>query len=359
MNDSALSVELEVALLRELRARYDLENNERFAASLVAPVFVLSDSAARLGQWVSKTRTLEISRTMVLTKPWPDVVSVLEHEMAHQFVDEVLRAHSETPHGETFQRVCAERGIDARAAGAPNAATSDSVTSPVIDRTLERIRKLLALAGSANEHEAEVAMRKAHELMLHHNIDDARARTEHAYQVRHVGDASKRTNRVEVDIVGLLSEFFFVKVIRVPVYLPLVGKRGSVYEIIGTQSNVEMASHVYSFLLATADQLWRVNKNDSRVRSGRDRLSYQSGVVRGFREKLSAERAELRGTGLVWRGDAKLDGFTQARHPRVTMRRRRIRIDGAHAAGREAGRTVVLNRPNDRGSSGGIRLLRS
>ena len=160
-------------------------------------------------------------------------------------------------------------------------------------------------------------------------------------------------------MVGLLSEFFFVKVIRVPVYLPLLGKRGAVYEIIGTQSNVEMACHVYSFLLATADQLWRVNRRDARVRSGRDRMSYQSGVVRGFREKLSEERAELRGTGLVWRGDAKLDGFTQARHPRVTMRRRRIRIDGAHAAGREAGRTVVLNRPNQRGASGGIRLLPS
>ena len=85
--------------------------------------------------------------------------------------------------------------------------------------------------------------------------------------------------------------------------------RGSVYEITGTRANVEMAVHVYAFLLATAERLWRENRGDARVRSGRDRLSYQSGVVRGFDEKLAVEREELRGTGLVWVGDADLESF--------------------------------------------------
>ena len=74
------------------------------------------------------------------------------------------------------------------------------------------------------------------------------------------------------------------------------------------------------------------------MRSGRDRLSYQSGVVRGFREKL--------------------DDFYRARHPRITTRRTSIRLDGAHAAGREAGRTVVLHRPVESAGSGPTRLLR-
>ena len=37
----------------------------------------------------------------------------------------------------------------------------------------------------------------------------------------------------------------------------------------------------------------------------------------------------------------------------------RVRINGAHAAGREAGRTVVLHKPVERGASAGApRLLR-
>lgn len=360
---AALSSELEAALVRELRARYDWDNRERFGGRLVPPVIVLSDSTTHLGRWHSAMRLLEISRALVLSRPWLEVASVLEHEMAHQFVDEVLHVRAETAHGETFRRVCAERGIDARAAGAPGAASaaepSADGTDPGADRVLERIRKLLALAGSPNQHEAEIAMRKAHELMLRHNVEATATRALRSYEVRHLGDPHKRGTRVESEVVGLLSEFFFVKVIRVPVYLPRLGKSGMVYEIAGTHANVEMASHVYAFLLATAERLWNENRHDARVRNGRDRLVYQSGVVGGFREKLVSERVDLKETGLVWVGDRSLDGFYRARHPRITTRSHRVRINSAHAAGREAGRTVVLHKPVEHGpTASGPRLLR-
>jgi len=357
-HDSSIAALLEALLVRELGNRYDWDNRERFGGRLVRPVILLSESAAHLGRWDSATRTLEISRALAFDRPWLEVTSVLEHEMAHQFVDEVLGVRSETAHGETFRRVCAERGIDARAAGKPDpASASGAGTDPSADRVLERIRKLLALAGSPNQHEAEIAMRKAHELMLRHNIEATAARALHSYEVRHLGDPEKRGTRVESEIVGLLSEFFFVKVIRVPVYLPRLGKAGQVYEIAGTRPNVEMASHVYAFLLATAERLWNANRHDARVRNGRDRLVYQSGVVGGFRDKLLAERVDLKQTGLVWVGDRSLDGFYHARHPRITTRRHSVRINGAHAAGREAGRTVVLHKPVEHGPTGGTRRL--
>ena len=353
----ALSAELERALLRELAARFDYANDERFGGRLVAPVLVLTDNATHLGRWHAATRTLELSRRLVLERPWLEVASVLEHEMAHQYVHEVLRVHHESAHGETFQRVCAERGIDARAAGAP--VTEGAAQDAAVDRVLDRIRKLLALAGSANQHEAELAMRKAHELMLRHNIEATAERAAHAFELRHLGDPARRRTRVESDIAGLLAEFFFVKVIRVPVYVPRAGRSAWVFEIAGTRANVEMACHVFAFLLGTAERLWAENRHDTRVRNGRDRLVYQSGVIRGFRDKLLAERGELKQTGLVWLGDRTLDGFYRARHPRISTHRSRVRVGGAHDAGREAGRTVVLHRPVEHGSSGGgPRLLR-
>src|SRR4051812_38646692 len=230
-----LQATVEAALVRELRARYDWDNRARFGNRLTPPVIVLGDATAHLGRWHSATRELELSRSLVMQRPWLEVASVLEHEMAHQFVDEVLRVRGESAHGETFRRVCAERGIDARAAGspcAPAAAEPGAAGSdPGADRILERIRKLLALAGSPNQHEAELAMRKAHELMLRHNIEVTAARAERSYQVRYVGDPQKRGTRVESEVAGLLLEFFFVKVIRVPLYVPRLGKSGSVYEI--------------------------------------------------------------------------------------------------------------------------------
>ena len=360
MDRETLSAELEAALLRELRACFDWENHARFRSRLTPPVFALSGASARLGQWLRAARTIELSRALVVERPWPEVLGVLQHEMAHQFVDEVLGVRDETAHGETFRRVCEERGIDAGASGAAApVAAGAAAEAAAVDRVLDRIRKLLALAGSSNQHEAEIAMRKAHELMLRHNVEAAAARGERSFEVRHLGDPLRRATRVEADIVSLLSQFFFVKVIRVPVYLPLHGRRGLIYEILGTRANVEMASHVYAFLLATAERLWQENRGDRRVRSGRDRLQYQSGVVRGFHEKLAAERTELRGTGLVWVCDAKLDEAYHARHPRITTARRRVRVSSAHAAGREAGRTVVLHKPVERGpSAASPRLLR-
>jgi hypothetical protein len=344
-----LSADLEAALLRELMARFENENYLRFRERLTPPVIALVDSSQHLGRWVPAGRRIEIARSFVLARSWQEVLAVLQHEMAHQYVDEVLGVRDETPHGETFRTVCAERGIDGRAGGAPIAADGQA------DRVLDRIRKLLALAGSDNMHEAEGAMQRAHELMLRYNVDAAT--TQRSYTVRHLGDPAKRRSRVESSILALLAELFFVKAIIVPAYVPRLGKRGNVYEISGTPANVDMAEHVFGFLLATADRLWRENRGDARVRNGRDRLAYQDGVIRGFREKLLADRKAFKGTGLVWIGDADLDRYYAARHPRIVTRRTMATYNGAHAAGREAGRTVVLHKPVTSATAAG-RLLR-
>jgi len=351
--DSVLSTELERALVRELSEYYQWQNVARFGAQLRRPLFAIAELTAKLGCWIPATRTIQISRAFVTTRSWLEVTGVLEHEMAHQYVDEVLGVRDETSHGETFRRICEERGVDARAAGVPTA-------DPSVNHALDRIRKLLALAGSSNEHEAELAMNKAHELMLRHNLEASQARVASGYEVAHVGDPEKRGTRVESDIVGLLIEFFFVKAIRVPVYLPRAGTRGLVYELLGTPANLEMACHVYAFLMSTVERLWSENKSDARVRSGRDRLAYQAGVVFGFRAKLVLERTLLQqGEGLVWVGDRNLDRFYRKRHPHVTTRRTRTRMTGAYTAGREAGGKIVLHKPVTTGSSGGSpRLLK-
>lgn len=354
MSPETLSAELEAALLRELAELHATESWARFGDRLAAPRFALTDSTTRLGAWIRATRTIELARTLVLDRPWPDVVAVLQHEMAHQFVDEVLGVRDETAHGETFRRVCAERGIDAAAAGAPAAPAG---AAPVAERALERVRKLLALAGSANRHEAEAAMQRAHELMLRHNLEVAATIEARGFEVRHVGDPRRRTSAVESAILALLADCFFVQVIRIPVYLPREGRRGAVHELSGTRGNLELALHVHAFLLGTADRLWQANRGDARVRGGRDRLSYQAGVIEGFHDKLRGERRVLAGTGLVWRGDAQLDEFYRRRHPRIVTRRSTVRAGGAHAAGREAGAGVVLHRPVADGPRSGRRLL--
>lgn len=91
-------------MLARLVAEWDAINGTYVRDVLRWPVFRLSDTRAQLGQWNADVRGLEISRPLVLEHPWSVVLEVLKHEVAHQFVDEVMRV-DEPPHGPTFQRV--------------------------------------------------------------------------------------------------------------------------------------------------------------------------------------------------------------------------------------------------------------
>lgn len=148
-----LSAELEAKLLARLVSEWDSVNYMYFNDALQRPVLLLSSARGRLGQWNGSLRTLEISRPLVLEYPWVEVMEVLKHEVAHQFVDECLFV-DEPPHGPTFRRVCQRLGIDARATGQPSKTAPNSDAG---DRIVDRIRKLLALAQSPNQHEAETA----------------------------------------------------------------------------------------------------------------------------------------------------------------------------------------------------------
>ncbi len=341
-----LSAALEAELLRRLAMEYAWRNELHFGKKLRRPVIALSDASSRLGVWRRDARRIEISRSLVVTRAWTETVEVLKHEMAHQFVHEVLGVLDETAHGPTFWRVCSERGIDARAAGLVGSPEGSDATS----RIVQRVQKLLALAGSSERHEAEAAMRKAHELMLRHNLESLGG-ADGSYEVRHLGDPTRRRTSVERDVVSLLTEYFFVEVIEIPTYVVPTGRSGVAFEVCGGTANVAMAEHVFSFLVSTAERLWQDARKQQKLK-GSERIPFQSGVIRGFGEKLRTERETLRGTGLVWVGDPLLERFYRARHPRIHRTTRWQRLSEGHAMGREAGRNVVLHRPVGTGASG-------
>ncbi|HKY35785.1 MAG TPA: DUF2786 domain-containing protein [Polyangiaceae bacterium] len=348
-----LHLELERAALCAIRKTYQHLNGSLFRFELRAPALELTDSAERLGRWVPAPRTLELSRVLLLKHGWGVLQEVLKHEMAHQYVDEILRVRDETAHGPVFRRICEERGIDARAAGLPRAITQ-AEHSPVLDR----IAKLLALAESPNEHEAQSAMSAAQRLMLKHNIEAAVSGTLSSYCFRHLGKATGRISEHERRLALILDDFFFVQVIWVPVWRALEGRRGSVLEVCGTQDNVELAAYVYDFLMYTADALYRADRKQRRDRTHQARRKFLAGVMAGFHGRLDRERKGSVSEGLVWVGDAELGAYFRRRHPHVRWARHAVSTGGeAYARGQTAGRNIVLHRGVKSGGSAPIRLL--
>jgi len=326
-----------------------------FGGCLRSPSFELTALSSELGAFLPATRTLRLSERL-LAGPWTVLVEVLKHEMAHQFVFEVLRVLDETAHGPVFRRVCEERGIDPRAAGSPEGDASRR--DPEAVRQLGRIEKLLALAESDNQHEAEVAMTAARRLMLKYNLSERASGAERNYSFRHVGAPTGRRTAWQRMLGTILAEFFFVEAIIVPSFRVTDGKHATVLELCGTEPNLEIAAYTHDFLERTAEALWKREKRETGLSGNTERLSFLYGVMSGFFDKLRAEAKRGEKEGLVWASDPQLARYFRARHPRV--RSSSSQGAGSREAfqkGHAAGEKIVIHRGVEARGSGSPRAL--
>jgi Protein of unknown function (DUF2786)/SprT-like family len=338
------------ALVRELLVAHRAFNQSHFKGALSSPQIALSDAESFLARWLREAHTIEFSLPFLeRTQSWGVVLEVLKHEMAHQYVHEVLR-EDEPPHGPAFRAVCERLGIDARASGVPELSLDAEGK-----RVLERVHKLLALAESDNRHEAEAAAAAAQRLMLKHNValDDAGTVTKQ-YGFREIGRVTGRVTEWERRLGNLLRDHFFVDVIWVPAYRIHEQKRGSVMEVIGSPENLDLAAYVYDFMVRTGERLWRAHQSEQGIRGNADRRAYLAGVMSGFAQKLRMQEKANIAQGLVWQPAAARNAYTRQRHPYLrTISHRGHRQRDVFAHGQKAGREVVLHKGVSHGSSGG------
>ncbi len=326
------------ALSRELARWWAEINQNQFEGAMRPPSLFVVETTRRLGCWDRRSRTLHLARRLLDEQPWGEVIEVLRHEMAHQYVDEVLGIRDETAHGPAFQRVCLERAIDSRAAGhlKPN---------PAAASVMRKIQGLLALAESDNQNEAKAAMSTAHHLMRKHNIRVLDSEEPDRFGFVQLGMVRRRTPAHEKILAGMLGQHFFVQPIWVQAYMPDRDSRGRVLEVCGRPENLAIAEYVHGFLLETCERLWVQHKQAEGISGNRDRRRFLQGVLMGFHERLGSDATHAEETGLVWSGDARLSGWVGQRYPHLRSgRRTAVQMNGAWAAGRAAGQRVVLRR---------------
>lgn len=335
------------AWLHQLRYEWQKINREFLASRLKMPMLVIDKSVARLGYWQESTRLIGIAEKHIWDQPWAEVVETLKHEIAHQYAHQVLGATRETAHGPLFTQACALLGI------VPDATAKPTQHLPVeADRILAKVRKLLALAESANPHEAQAAMATANTLLLRYNLELGQSNEPSAYSYLRVG---RTAAALPIDwklVGGILTQYFFVDCIWVSVFVAKMGRSERQLEIIGTATNLELAHYVHDFLHRAADSLWQSAVTGGAIRG--KRRDFVTGLMFGFREKLAEERTGNAARGLVWVGDPALQNYCKQRYPSTSsLNATGIRQTEAHAAGRQAGQNLNLHRGmQTTGSSG-------
>ena len=337
-----------------------------YRISLAVPAFEIRDSTATLGLWSPASRTISISETLINEHSWDAVINVLKHEMAHQYVHEYMNRGMEQPHGPSFKEACEKLGVlfpfNTATGNTPKVFSADKTpkSNPEYERKVNKVRKMLSLAGSGNRHEAEAAMSKANSFIRKYNLErlDSVATSSYSYEIINTG--KKRLHIIERRIASLLMDYFYVDIVYSELFDPECLESFKTIEMLGTCENVAFARHVYGFLHHRADLLWKNYRKNSKV-PGKLRKTYILGLLQGFREKLAKEeeRKSLpvklsagRGphktiSGLVVAEDPGLAEFTNRRFPRlrkVQYRSSGIYCTNTYTAGKKEGRKITINK---------------
>ena len=307
--------------------------------ALVAPLIEIGASKTCLGRWSNVPPTISISYDHIVGDSWLTVLDTLRHEMAHQYVDQVIQPDNETAHGPAFRMACKRLRCSDKASG--NSSTDHDLQKDI----MERVRKVLSMVDSPNENEAQVAIHKVRKLLMKYNIDLVELDRTRKFVRRSIGSVKKRHASYELWLAYILNEHFFVETIWAESYVASKNKIGTVLEIYGTLANTEMALYVHDYLSNLLPTLWIEYKKKQKITSNKERHRYWSGILQGFCEKISnRHRKEKNEEGITeWYGDPKLLDFYQNFNPQVRVRRSRgVRQSDTFIAGIRTGQKVEI-----------------
>ena len=167
----------------------------------------------------------------------------------------------------------------------------------------EKIRKLLALAESPNEHEAKAALLKARQLMAEHKLTEAELKDVEKQQVKDIRTditCSKRRNPWIVNLSAVIGENYCCKGYRNHGY----GEQTQHIGFVGLEDDVEICVAIFKYAVdCILSEIKRIKKeNDCYYSSYVKKLcdSYGFGFVIGISAAFAAQQEENEsGWGLV------------------------------------------------------------
>lgn len=269
----------------------------------------LSKSQLAMGEWHTSTRIISLSTKLCDGYSWPEIVEVLKHEIAHQIEWEYLgQKPGSRPHGKLFQQACdmvfvAPWARGARVHKSPKAPSLEEICSEEQSPWELKIKKLLSLSQSSNEHEAHLAFEKARELSEKHQLW-CLVHLEETQEIHTLSLSllTKRRSELHGFLSMILGKYFGVK--------PIFNYEWSmerqcdlmVLDLVGHAKNLLMAEYIYHYLIGTFDRLWKArkkvliqdSKNPRHMRVAKN--SYYRGLMLGFLKKMEQSQQKTSAT---------------------------------------------------------------
>jgi hypothetical protein len=213
-------------------------------------------------------------------------------------------------------------------------------------KVIEKIEKLLALASSSNEHEAKLAAEKAAELLTIYNLTVEQVNVSKEKYLTQDCMERLKSDVKDKYIGSILEKYFFIRIIYHRHFNRDIDTRTTIFQMIGTKTNLKIATFVLSFLNRKFPELFEEYR-EANMAPGNARQSYYLGLHHGLCEQL--EQAKTRAeshTGLMVVKDAALDKYIDDKiNPRSASDSSMSNVDrDAITAGKQDGKALKIGR---------------
>jgi hypothetical protein len=151
-------------------------------------------------------------------------------------------------------------------------------------------------------------------------------------------------------IASILNDHYFVRVIFSSTFHTSTCENTKTIELMGTKENILMSEYVFHFLQNTLDNLW-IQYKELFGASGKTRLSYQTGLLTGFREKLENISHQLQQKSpdeksLMKVFNHELENYVRTIFPKLTTRSHGSGAVESESflAGKQDGGSIVIHK---------------
>ncbi len=241
----------------------------------------------KIGYFEQSTYQIGLNENLLYETRDHILKDILRHELAHFLT--FIHYPTAKAHGVEFQETCIKYRWDksiSKSSMDIKTYKQDVVANLENERVLSKVKKLLNLASSTNEHEAELATVKANKLLLKHNLQfgELELDEENLY-VKRVMKTKKRNSKISA-IYDILKTFYVNPVLR-------YAKDGVYLEVCGTMLNIELSDYVTDFLDQKLDELWLKTKTEKKLKGLRAKNSFFTGLAKGYESKIYNSQSEF------------------------------------------------------------------
>ncbi len=274
---------IKLVLSREVRLRVTGDRFYNREETISYPIkVVIYNNKSMLGYFNADFYELGFHERLMYSSS-TKLQNLIRHELAH-YLTYNMHGGATQPHGSEFRAFCELLGWGEDVYKATLCLEDDDTPAIEESTVLRKVQKLMALATSTNQHEAEQAMIKSQQLLLMHNIESRDVNETEDEKVFLKRIMKQKREDAKMRSIAKILETFFVST----VYSRAGGF--TYLEILGSAVNVEIAEYVADVLHHELDRLWQ----QVGLRGTTAKNSFLLGLAKGYCNKVEALKQEYR-----------------------------------------------------------------